>query len=152
MKYLKLILASLSLITLISCDYPSESRGFSLPIGDLKAGEIVFTSLECNSCHSLPTIEQLPDVNGHEISVQLGGEVSRIKTYGELVTAIINPSHRIAQPGVPQHVMADGQSVMRNYNDVMTVSQLTNLVSFLQTQYELRPYEPTKYRLHGYNH
>jgi hypothetical protein len=152
MKYLSLLLISLSLTTLFGCDYASESRGFSLPEGDLKAGEVVFTSLECNSCHSLPNIAQLPDVNGHEISVQLGGKVSRIKTYGELVTAIINPSHRIAQPGVPQHVLADGQSAMRNYNDVMTVSQLTDLVSFLQTQYELRPYEPTTYRLHGYNH
>lgn len=152
MKYLSLLLISLSLTTLSGCDYGSESRGFSLPEGNLTAGEVVFTSLECNSCHSLPNIAQLPDVNGHEISVQLGGEVSRIKTYGELVTAIINPSHRIAQPGVPQHVLADGQSAMRNYNDVMTVSQLTDLVSFLQTQYELRPYEPTTYRLHGYNH
>ena len=37
---------------------------------------------------------ELPDAGKEEeTSVVLGGEVARIKTYGELVTSIINPSH-----------------------------------------------------------
>jgi hypothetical protein len=34
---------------------------------------------------------------------------------------------------------------MTVYNDVMTVTQLINLVTFLQEHYELRPYQPTTY-------
>jgi hypothetical protein len=34
---------------------------------------------------------------------------------------------------------------MTVYNDVMTVSQLIDIVAFLQAHYELRPYEPTPY-------
>ncbi|MGB5326414.1 MAG: hypothetical protein WBN40_13465 [Pseudomonadales bacterium] len=69
-----------------------------------------------------------------------------IKTYGELVTAIVNPSHKILQSFAPQHKGADGGSAMRNYNDVMTVTQLIDLVSFLQTQYQLKPFDRSRYR------
>ena len=34
---------------------------------------------------------------------------------------------------------------MTNYNDVMTVTQLADLVAFLQSHYELKDYEPTPY-------
>jgi hypothetical protein len=34
---------------------------------------------------------------------------------------------------------------MTVYNDVMTVSQLADIVAFLQAHYELQPYEPTSY-------
>ena len=41
-----------------------------------------------------------------------------------------------------------GKSPMPSFNDVMTVSQLIDLVAFLQGQYELVPYERTVYRAH----
>jgi hypothetical protein len=34
---------------------------------------------------------------------------------------------------------------MTVYNDVMTVTQLTDIVTFLQEHYKVRPYEPTQY-------
>ena len=66
------------------------------------------------------------------MSIALGGEVTRIQTYGELVTSIINPSHRLAEGYPVDTVSVDGKSRMRNYNDVMTVTELTDLVMFLQ--------------------
>ena len=63
-----------------------------------------------------------------EQSIKLGGEVARIKTYGELVTSIINPSHKLAKGYPPEAVASEeGQSKMKNYNDVMTVSQLLSV-------------------------
>ncbi|RZV49837.1 MAG: c-type cytochrome, partial [Pseudomonadales bacterium] len=100
-------------------------------------GEFVYTTMRCNSCHSLPAIKQLSDKGGQNISVALGGNGKRLKTDGELVSAIINPSHRITQSYLPQHTDAEGKSTMRKYNEVMTVSQLIDLVSFLQSQYEI---------------
>jgi hypothetical protein len=57
------------------------------------------------------------------------------------VTAVINPSHRLA-PGYPlEKVAANGESLMANanLNAVMTVQQLTGLVVFLQGAYQLMP-------------
>ena len=148
MRLLLPIVMSAILLVLSGCDSDARSaRGFSLPAGDSEAGEVVFTTMQCHSCHSLPNIEQLPGTQ-EGISVKLGGQVSISKTYGELVTSVINPSHRIAHSYQPQNTDADGQSMMRNYNDVMTVNQLVDLVSFLESQYELKPYRPSPY--HAY--
>jgi hypothetical protein len=75
----------------------------------------------------------------------LGGEVERPKSYADLVTGIINPSHRLAAGYAASMVAIDGKSRMTVYNDVMTVTQLTDIVTFLQEHYELRAYEPTSY-------
>ena len=84
------------------------------------------------------------------MTLPLGGKTIRLQTYGELVTAIINPSHTISRkfPGAP--VSDGGRSKMRIYNDVMTVGQLIDLVAFLQAQYEIEQFEPTIYPPYGY--
>jgi len=125
---------------------PKSGKGFTLPEGNVERGEAVYVSLQCNSCHSIDGVDKLA-AEGQEPEklVGLGGEVSRIKTYGELVTSVINPSHRLARGYPAEEVSVNGESTMRNYNDVMTVTQLTDLVAFLQSKYELREYEPTEY-------
>jgi hypothetical protein len=61
------------------------------------------------------------------------------------VTAIINPSHRLAQGYAESLVAQEGKSKMTVYNDVMTVSQLIDLVTFLQGKYKLWTPPPTSY-------
>jgi hypothetical protein len=83
------------------------------------------------------------------VDVELGGTVTRVKTYGELVTSIINPSHKLA-PGYPlDEISTDGESLMTlaHLNDVMTVQQLIDLVAFLQARYQVAPpqYDPFEY-------
>ena len=69
----------------------------------------------------------------------------QVKTYGALVTAIINPSHSLA-PGYPKELITkDNQSAMANFNDTMTVRQLIDLVAFLQSRYKFVPPEPATY-------
>lgn len=143
-------LVAMSLIAIMSCGCdpaPTSGWGFTLPDGDVEQGKAVYVTLQCNSCHSLPGIEQLAAAEGDEpeISVALGGEVARIKTYGELVSSIINPSHRLPLGYPKEEISDDGVSKMRNYNDVMTVKQLSDIVTFLQSKYEIRPIEPTFY-------
>ena len=114
-----------------------EARGFALPEGDVEAGRETFVRLECNACHSVKgDVDKLADVDS-DINFRLGGEVTRVKTYGDLVTSIINPSHRIARKLNP--AMADelGNSRMRLYNDEMTVSELIDLTAYLQSEYEV---------------
>jgi len=142
-----LALTLIFIITMLAgCDAgPKSSIGFSLPDGDAKRGRAVFQALQCNACHTVEGVEKLASGDAPGISVKLGGEVSRIKTYGELVTSIINPSHRFPKGYPIEAVQSNGVSKMRNYNDTMTVSQLINLVAFLQSKYDLEEYPHTKY-------
>ena len=141
----RVTLFSVLLVIMISgCDNgPKSGRGFTLPDGDMDRGQAVFVELGCNACHSVGNVKQLTtDEAENSISVRLGGKVTLIKTYGQLVTSIVNPSHRLAGRYSDGPVSTpDGQSLMRNYNDVMTVNQLIDLVAFLQANYELQPYQ-----------
>lgn len=130
---------------------PKSGSGFTLPDGDAELGKANYVSMHCNACHTISGIDQLPTADGEqpEVSVALGGEVARIKTYGELVTAIINPSHRLARGYQQELIAEEGESKMTNYNDVMTITDLTDLVAYLQSNYKIRPYEPTYYPMYG---
>ena len=138
----------LSLLFAAGCTpEPTSGKGFTLPTGDRERGETMFVELNCHQCHTVAATD-LPTVDEREMSIRLGGEVARIGTYGELVTAIINPSHRLARGHRIEKISEDGESLMKNYNDVLTVSQLIDLVAFLQSRYKLREYEPTQYPMY----
>ena len=139
MRTLWLSLA-LGSVLLAGCG-PKTGVGFRLPDGSPERGRAAFLALRCTACHRVVGLN-VPDQGGGMANVTLGGETVRVKSYGELVTAIINPSHRIA-PGYPlsQVTTPDGQSLMTlaYLNDVMTVQQLIDLVAFLQGSYQLVP-------------
>jgi sulfur-oxidizing protein SoxX len=140
---MKRLLVILSLTVLCGCN--PNSRGFVLPPGDIDSGKLTFKQLECTQCHSVGEIAW--EGGGDDPEVELGGAVTTLKTYGEPVTAVINPSHRIARPYMGEQVAIDGESRMRRYNEVMTVEQLVDIVSYLQTEYELVvPTNPYLYR------
>ena len=148
MKLLSL-LTLLCVVFLLSCSQsPDSPRGFSLPEGDTAKGEILFKHFQCLSCHSLKGVEQPYLEKTLEKPIPLGGQVSRVKTYAELVTAIINPSHEIAVGFQHSECVVNGRSKMTNYNDVMTVSELTDLVTYLQRHYEVKPQQYTRYNVY----
>ena len=130
------------------CDAnPKSGYGFSLPDGDVARGEAVFSKYVCYDCH---VVDGRPELKLQDdtiplMQVELGGETTRIQTYGELVTSVINPSHEISQKYSGEPVEYYGISAMRNHNENMTVAELIDLVAFLQEQYELIPYTPTAY-------
>ena len=130
---------ALSLLVIVGCD--EEGRGFSLPPGDAETGKEVFQQLGCIGCHSI----RGEDLKGddRELLVILGGPTSRVKSYGDLVTSVINPSHKIARAVTGEAINEDGLSKMKIYNEVMTVQQLVDLVTYLQATYEVLP--PTPY-------
>lgn len=136
------------LVSVAGCTpQPTSGRGFTLPDGDVDRGQQFFVQLNCHQCHTVSGAE-LPQIDDRELNIRLGGNVPRIGTYGELVTAIVNPSHRLAKGHTTDEVAVDGHSRMQNYNDVLTVSQLIDLVAFLQSRYTLRTYEPTNYPMY----
>ena len=139
MKHLLQAIAVLAFATFLSAcerDYMSE-RGFSLPEGDPIAGKEAFLYMQCNECHTIKGMD-LPRVPLSEPPyVELGGQVTAVKTYGDLVTSIINPSHKLAKGYAEEQVSEDGVSNMYVYNGYMTVQELIDIVMFLQPQYEI---------------
>ena len=132
---------------LASCEFgPNSGRGFSLPEGDVEKGRTTFVELECNACHSVGDIERVAGSEGPDINVKLGGRVSSIKTYGDLVTSVINPSHKTSRRFVNQNAAAEGGELkMVVYNEIMTVQQLVDLVTYLETNYQAVPANRTEY-------
>lgn len=146
MQYFKMIVFFSLSVVLISCDSGPESpKGFSLPKGDAQNGKVVFMSHKCLACHKIEGIED-PNVTVElDKPVFLGGSSPKVTTYAELVTSIINPSHKIARQHRMYVVDDSGQSIMRNYNDVLTVTELVDLVTFLQPHYKVKPTPYTPY-------
>lgn len=115
--------------------------GYHLPQGDPERGRAAFAALSCGGCHALAGEPQ----TDAQALWTLGGQTVRVKTYGDLVTSIVNPSHRIARgyggPLVLSPDERDEESPMAyaRINEVMTVQQLVDIVAFLQDEYELVP-------------
>lgn len=146
---LRVVLLAVAALGLMACDSgPKSSRGFALPDGDVAAGKEAFVELKCRTCHAVKGVElPAPDFTPH-LQVPLGGEVYRVRTYGQLVTAVIHPSHRIAKTREADGASLareGGESRMANYNSTMTVQQLIDLVAFLQSRYVLLEPEYTAY-------
>ena len=150
MRLIFILPGLLMALSLTACDVgPNSGRGFSLPEGDISSGRATFLELQCNACHSIDTIERLAATEYPAINVRLGGPVTAIKTYGDLVTSVINPSHKITRRYGSERVETEsGESRMTNYNDVMTVQQLVDLVTFLETNYTLIRYDRTVYPIY----
>ena len=130
---------------LVGCAGRSENEGFTLPTGDVERGQETFVRFRCYDCHRIPGVDLPVGEEPDQVVVELGGRLQRVKNYGDLVTAIINPSHRLAKGYTESRISQDGKSNMTVYNDVMTVSQLIDIVTFLQSHYELQPKELTTY-------
>jgi sulfur-oxidizing protein SoxX len=67
-----------------------------------------------------------------------------------LLTSVINPSHKIYPNLNPDVTTLDGQSKMPIFNDVMTVTELVDLVTFLQPYYKVLPPNPSNYYFYKY--
>jgi L-cysteine S-thiosulfotransferase len=126
----------------------SKYEGFTLPQGNAERGKADFVAFRCYDCHRVSGVDLPTSEEPNQVIVELGGEVARVRDYDDLVTAIINPSHRLAQGYTPSLVAQDGKSRMTVYNDVMTVSQLIDLVTFLQGHYELQTPPSTSYPMY----
>ena len=126
-------------LALSGCDRDAimSTRGFRLPDGNAAAGREAFLYMQCHQCHSIKG-EQLAVIPGQEPPyIELGGEVTQVRTYGQLVTSIINPTHKLATGYARDVVSVEGVSNMYVYNQYMTVQELIDIVMFLQPYYKV---------------
>lgn len=128
-----------AIFVLVGCSDQEEVRGFVLPEGDFAAGQASFVDYGCPICHVVAgtDIEFL----GDDVipRIQLGGEVRKVKSYGDLLTSIVNPSHTLAKQylkSLPQEERKTASSPMPDFNEQLTVADLIDLVAFLHSRYE----------------
>jgi mono/diheme cytochrome c family protein len=141
------LLTSIVITSLTACGDigPDSPEGFSLPKGDIAKGEQAFIKHKCISCHSLDGVADGAVKREFKDPIKLGGESHRITTYAELVTSVINPSHKISEDHKQNVIGDNGGSKMRNYNDVMTVTELVDIVAYLQPKFKIKPKVLTPY-------
>ena len=144
---LTLGLSAAAMLVLAACDSESkvQAKGFHLPAGDIEVGKTLFVELKCFKCHSVAGVK-IPDDDLPSLpEIILGGEVNRVKSYGELVTSIISPEHVVSPKYLAilseEEKKRGAESPMPVFNEEMTVQQLIDLVAFLHSRYKL--IEPT---------
>jgi len=105
-----------------------------LPEGKADRGRAAFNRMWCQGCHVVKGYEKEFEAPYAQpaVPVVLGGEQRRPSRI-ELVNSIINPSHRIG-PGFQRDLVAKGrQSRMGDYNETLTLQELSDLVAFLES-------------------
>lgn len=138
---------TLAFLAIACAPTPESGRAFRLPDGDPATGKEVFLRLQCNACHTITGVD-LPSIDLEPpVRVILGGPTTQVKTYGELVTSVINPSHKLIKRYPEEAVSSAGLSFMPTVNELMTVQELIDLVAFLQGTYQVvvpapYPYKP----------
>jgi hypothetical protein len=134
-----LIAGLLAATTLISgCAY-EPIFGFPVEEGDIDAGRQAFIDHQCHACHSVAGVRLPPLAGANPPIFELGGETSSVRTYGDLMTSIINPNHVISEEYREQLrlrgiVPAESPMPMPHI-DNMTVRQLIDIVAFLDSRY-----------------
>lgn len=106
---------------------------FTLSKGDAKAGEETFMKMQCYSCHAidLPS-DSLPSDMGGVGPKLVAGYALLPNEY--LAESIIKAHEQVAAPG---YQIKEGVAGMGNYNDFLTVKELTDLVAFLKARPEV---------------
>ena len=137
MKALSIVLLAIAGLVAAGCDYSLKSaRSLRLPQGSAERGKVAFVVLKCVECHSVVGVGDLPPPSGKlETVVALGGEVARLRTVGDLLTSIIHPNYALSEQWKRPAGGKPEKSPMRVVNDQMTVTQMIDLVTFLQPRY-----------------
>ena len=151
MKYcLRGIFVVAALFVLSACSgEPAPVKGFVLPEGDVVQGQQVFLDFNCHGCHTIPEVDLPESEFEPPFILEIGGKVFRVKHYGELLTAVVNPDHIISRKYIALLEQADRDVVlspMPYYGEEMTVAELIDLIAFLHAQYS--KLQPDYYRSH----
>jgi mono/diheme cytochrome c family protein len=115
------------------------STGFRLPDGDPAAGRRAFLANRCNACHTVAGEDFQAPVVEPPVGVELGGRIPYARTDGELVTSILNPSHRIAWSEHPERLSSARLSRMGDFSESLSARDVVDLAAYLQSRYKVVP-------------
>ena len=138
MHNLRAVVGCALIVATIGCTAERKSAsGFRLPDGDSERGRAVFAEMRCYTCHDVYGHDEFPAPTAEpSVPVTVGGRFARVPGDGDLVTAIIHPSHKISSRYAHAMVTTAGSSRMGDFTESMSVRELVDLVAFLHTVYE----------------
>ena len=115
--------------------------GFPIERGSVDNGQQAFIDHQCHQCHSVSGVSMPPLAGASPPILELGGEQISAQTFAGLMTSIINPNHVISeryreQLRLSAEVPLNSPMPMPHI-DTMTVRQLIDLVTFLDSRYVL---------------
>ncbi len=127
-----------AIATLMACSSNTSSSVF-LPKGDVEAGRAVFSQFECYTCHEVKG-DSFPAPTVITPTYVALGTGQGARSRGFLVESIIAPSHEFATPRPPNgmtagdvNIMSGKASRMTNFSDRMTVKQLLDVTTYLES-------------------
>jgi putative copper export protein/mono/diheme cytochrome c family protein len=100
---------------------------FTPPPGDAAKGREIFIRLQCFACHKVSD-EKFPPTAG------LGPDLTDVGEHhpaGYLLESILNPNAVIVEG--PGYTGSDGMSIMPDYRERLSVSELIDLVAYLKS-------------------
>jgi hypothetical protein len=110
-------------------EQPYQPRSNFLSSGDPIAGRRTFFELKCQTCHRVAGDDF--DLQVHGTAGPQLGSVQAVQSADLVAASIAAPGHTISrEPGAWQQPGGPG---MRDYSRVMTVRQLIDLVSYIQS-------------------
>jgi Cytochrome c len=101
---------------------------FRFPEGDVKAGQMVFMTMQCYTCHAIYIPGQTLPSDAGGIGPDLTPSYSKLPAE-YLAESIIKAHTVVAAPG---YVVQEGKAIMGNYNHFLTMQELIDLVAFLK--------------------
>jgi mono/diheme cytochrome c family protein len=134
---LALVLGVAAAAGLCACADRHSGAGLRLPDGDAERGRQVFLDQKCHTCHRVEGVDLPAPSASPPVPVVLGGPVPHVKTDGDLVTSILNPSHSLPGAYRPEEVKAGEASRMPDYGDTLSARQLVDVIAFLQSRYRV---------------
>ena len=100
---------------------------FSLPDGDATAGKTVFLSMKCYSCHAI-------EIPGEKLTMRSKGAGPELNGYSvlpkEYLAESIMKAHTVV--AAPGYTVKEGRAAMGEYNHLLAVQELVDLVAFLK--------------------
>lgn len=137
-RWLAMLMAAALLCT--SCAF-DPTFGFPVEEGNIQAGRQAFIDHQCHQCHSVAGVSLPPLAGASGVMLELGGETSVVRSYAGLMTSVINPNDHISE-AYRDRLLLRGEVPLESpmpmrHIDNMTVRQLIDIVSFLDSRYVL---------------
>ena len=124
-------------VSLVAQDESDEAKTV-FPAGKAEAGMGIFVEKGCYQCHSAGSTKLPPVDLAPRLVIELGGDVHRKWTRDDYARAIMDPNllvaedYKIAMIRLGDHFKAEN-SPMPTFADVLKVTELVDLVSFLDS-------------------
>ena len=114
-------------------------KGFRFPGGNVEAGKEAFTSLNCIQCHTVANVELADPKGTLRLELMLAKETRFVKSYEDLIIAITNPKHVVAEQYrailTNEELQGSIEPLMPDLTADMSARQLMDLVAFLDAAY-----------------